>query len=254
MYSNIQSDYAKKLNVTIGGEFREAFNSALIQQSRFWGSRSIHNQIRQDFIPKLISKHDTASASHPRGNRQCAIILGDRPVTITLVRAWETLRLFGKLKLMTALLWSSIRQPSEKEIREWIDSILNDRSGRNDLLTKAMEELGKTFPSLKRVIIEERDEFMVAKIRQTVEALMLGGDTDGDKIIVAVVGAGHCPGMLKKLHTTASDRNDEHQRPDRLLPELVKTKKLIANDEELASLVTDIVLFDYSYIFKNDFQ
>ncbi len=250
MYTKIQADYAKKMNVTIGGEFREAFNSALSQQRRFWGSQASwsHDQFRQDPSSPSIVNHHPAISSHPRGDRQCAIVLGDRPVSITLVRAWESLRLLGKLKLMIALLWSSIRQPSEKEIREWIESILNDRSGRNDLLTNAMDELGKTFPSLKRVIIEERDEFMVAKIRQTAEALMQSSDHDGDKVIVAVVGAGHCPGMLEKLvDVTALDIHNEHRTPDKVLPELVRTKKFVANDDELTSLVTDIVLFDYSY-------
>jgi pheromone shutdown protein TraB len=257
MYSKIQADYAKKLNVTIGGEFREAFNSALRQQSQFWKSQTngMYNQFQQNSLSPSIVNHDTASASHPRGNRQCAIILGDRPVSITLLRAWESLRFIGKLKLMIALIWSSIRQPSEKEIREWIESILNDRSGKNDLLTKAMEELGQTFPSLKRVIIEERDEFMVAKLQQTAEALMQSNDHGGEKVIVAVVGAGHCPGMLEKLeHKYVLESASDGRRPERVLPDLVKTKKLIATDDDLTSLVTDIVLFDYSYVMDNEFQ
>ena len=257
MYSKIQADYAKKLNVTIGGEFREAFNSALSQRSRYWESQSMgmHNQFRQEWLSSSIVSHDYVSISHPRGDRQCAIILGDRPVSITLVRAWESLGLFGKLKLMIALVWSSIRQPSEKEIREWIESILNDRSGKNDLLTKAMEELGKSFPTLKRVIIEERDEFMVAKLIQTAEAMSLNNNHRGDKVIVAVVGAGHCPGMLEKLvDRYALDRVEEHSRPDRILPELIKTKKMIANDDDLTSLVTDIVMFDYSYVLDSELQ
>ena len=256
MYSKIQADYAKKLNVTIGGEFREAFNSAMSQQSRYWESQSMgmHNQFRH-WMSSSIVRHDSVSISHPRGDRQCAIILGDRPVSITLVRAWESLRLLGKLKLMIALVWSSIRQPSEKEIRMWIESILNDRSGKNDLLTKAMEELGKSFPTLKRVIIEERDEFMVAKLIQTAEAMSLNNNHRGDKVIVAVVGAGHCPGMLEKLvDRYALDRVDEHSRPDRILPKLIKTKKMIATDDDLTSLVTDIVMFDYSYALDSGLQ
>jgi pheromone shutdown protein TraB len=256
MYSKIQADYAKKLNVTIGGEFREAFNSALSQQSRYWESQSMgmHNQFRHRMSSSIV-RHDSVTISHPRGDRQCAIILGDRPVSITLVRAWESLRFFGKIKLMIALVWSSIRQPSEKEIREWIESILNDRSGKNDLLTKAMEELGKSFPTLKRVIIEERDEFMVAKLIQTAEAMSLNNNHRGDKVIVAVVGAGHCPGMLEKLvDRYALDRVDEHSRPDRILPKLIKTKKMIATDDDLTSLVTDIVMFDYSYVLESELQ
>ena len=240
LYANIQADYAKKLNVTVGGEFQNAFQSALNQQHRFWESQ------RQVGV---IDPRLEISTSHPRGNRLCAIILGDRPVQVTLRRAWESLRLLGKLKLMIALLWSSIRQPSEKEIRDWMESILNDRSGKSDLITQAMDELGKEFPTLKQVIIDERDEFMVAKLRQTADALIHSYAHDGEKIIVAVVGAGHCPGLLEKLAN-----GEDRRRPETVLPGLVNTKKRIATDHEINSLVTDIVQFDYSYALENEIQ
>lgn len=240
LFAKIQSDYAKKLNVTIGGEFRSAFQSALSQQQQFWQSSG--------------QQHTSPAFVHSRGSRPCAIILGDRPVRLTLLRAWESLSAFGKLKLVLALLWSSIRQPSEKELQEWMDSILNDRTGENDLMTKAMEEMGKAFPTLKRVIIEERDEFMVAKLRQTAEMLMqsydLGENNHNEMVMVAVVGAGHCSGILEKL--TTKNQNGcglLAKRPELVLPSLVETKKRkISNDEEVSSLVTDVVQFDYSYV------
>lgn len=183
-------------------------------------------------------------AVHPRGNRPCAVVLGDRPVRITLLRAWDSLRFTGKVKLMVALIWSLVRQPSEKELREWMESILNDRSGKNDLITKAMEELNKAFPTLKRVIIDERDQFMVTKLQQTAEALLNGStDHDGERVIVAVVGAGHVAGMHEKLMKDGAD-----ERPEQTLPGLIGTKKRILSNEELLSLVTDIVQFDYSCI------
>ncbi|KAL7532067.1 hypothetical protein ACHAXR_005335, partial [Thalassiosira sp. AJA248-18] len=251
------SDYAKKLNVTIGGEFKESFEAALSQQRQFWKSQhSSPFGMYDPYLEKHPSTQDSGSFSHPRGNRPCAIILGDRPVRITLLRAWESLRLFGKVKLMICLLWSSIRQPSEKELREWMESILNDRSGKNDLITKAMEELGKAFPTLKRVIIEERDEFMVAKLRQTAEILMNSHGQDGEKVIVAVVGAGHCPGMLEKLlqtNTICVEDEAKPLRPEKVLPGLVETKKRkTSNDAEISSLTTDIVQFDYSYVLENE--
>lgn len=248
LYAKIQADYAKKLNVTIGGEFRDAFQSALIQQHQFWESQRLgifDPRLEIALLPS-IRQHLSTSASHPRGNRPCAVILGDRPVQITLRRAWESLRLLDKLKLMIALLWSSIQQPSEKEIRDWMESILIDRTGKNDLITHAINELGKVFPTLKRVIIDERDEFMVAKLRQTA-ALMHSNAHVGEKVIVAVVGAGHCPGLLEKLMN-----GEDKRRPENVLPGLVRTKKRIAPDEEISSLVTDIVQFDYSYALENE--
>ena len=43
---------------------------------------------------------------------------------------------------------------------------------------------------------------------------------DGKEIIVTVVGAGPCPGMLEKLV-----RNDDKKRPKDVLSGLVNTKK-----------------------------
>ena len=80
-----------------------------------------------------------------------------------------------------------------------MESILNDRSGRNDLITKSMEQLGKVFPTMKRVIIEERDMFMAAKLKQVASAIMRSSHLNGEK--VTTIGAGHCPGMLEKCTT-----------------------------------------------------
>ena len=250
LYANIQADYAKKLNVTIGGEFKQAFQSALSQQCHYWNSQQIVYDlylVEKYLLPSTTSQNDTESTINSFQPRQCTIILGDRPVQITIRRAWESLGIVGKTKLILALLWSSIKQPSEKELREWMEKILNDRSGKSDLITKAMEELNKAFPTLKRVIIEERDAFMVAKICQTAEALMRSSTGDQNpKIIVAVVGAGHCSGMLEKL-----SQIDDRKSPEKILSNIVETKKRkVQNDEEISSLVTDICQFDYSCILE----
>ena len=249
LYANIQADYAKKLNVTIGGEFKQAFQSALSQQCHYWNSQKIVYDpylIEKYLLPSTTttSQHDIENDIQPR---QCAIILGDRPVQITIRRAWESLGIIGKTKLILALLWSSIKQPSEKELKEWMEKILNDRSGKSDLITKAMEELNKAFPTLKRVIIEERDDFMVSKLRQTAEALIHSATDDQEpKVIVAVVGAGHCSGMLEKLNQI-----DDRKSPEKILSNIVETKKRkVQNDEEVSSLVTDICQFDYSCILE----
>ena len=237
LFTKIQGDYAKKLNVTIGGEFRSAFKSALKQQRQYWDQEYLYRNVAQGSI------YQRNNCIHP-----CAIVLGDRPASITLSRCWESLRFFGKIKLVACLLWSSIRQPSEKELKEWMESILNDRTGQNDLLTKAMEEMNKAFPSIKKVIIEERDIFMTAKLRQCAEMLMQIKDGNrNERVIVAVVGAGHCSGMIDKLlDRTRSDK------PHEILQTLVETKKRkLSNDEEVLSLVTDVVQFDYEYATQN---
>lgn len=226
MFAKIQNDYATKLNVTIGGEFKAAFQSALRQQREFWNSQQNYNYVNTDL-------------GHPRANRSIAIVLGDRPVRITLLRAWESLRLFGKIKLVLALLWSSIKQPSEKELHEWMESVLNDRTGKSDLMKKAMDEMAKSFPTLKRVIIDERDEFMVAKIKQTAELLACSTSKDGERVMVVVIGAGHCSGVVEKLLLDAKSS----PLPEEVLPSITQTKRKLGDDLE----GSDVVQFDYAY-------
>jgi pheromone shutdown-related protein TraB len=55
-----------------------------------------------------------------------------------------------------------------------------------DVLETLLSELGKTLPDLQRVLIDERDQYLAHKIR-----------TAPGKKIVAVVGAGHVPGIKK---------------------------------------------------------
>ena len=57
---------------------------------------------------------------------------------------------------------------------------------QQDVLETLLSELGKTLPDLQRVLIDERDQYLAQKIR-----------TAPGKKIVAVVGAGHVPGIKK---------------------------------------------------------
>ncbi len=70
-------------------------------------------------------------------------------------------------------------QVTEQEIRDL---------KKQDALSDMMEELGKEVPTLKSVLIDERDRYLAQKIQ----------DAKGQKI-VAVVGAGHMPGIQRTL-------------------------------------------------------
>ena len=53
-----------------------------------------------------------------------------------------------------------------------------------DALNSMMQEFGQTFPEVKQVLIDERDQFLASKIK----------NAPGDKV-VAVIGAGHMRGI-----------------------------------------------------------
>jgi len=111
--------------------------------------------------------------------------LCDRDVRATLRRAWGSLSLWRKFQLISAMLASLFDSPemSEEELREL---------RQQDVVTKLMDELGVEFPSLKEVLIDERDLYLAEKIR-----------TAGGRRVVAVVGAGHVPGVRRTLESGA---------------------------------------------------
>jgi pheromone shutdown-related protein TraB len=107
--------------------------------------------------------------------------LCDRNIRITLLRAWRSMSFFQKLKLMSSILAGVF---SEAELTE--DDLRRLRN--QDVLTEMMQELADFMPGLKRVLIDERDLYMVESIRAA------EGET-----VVAVVGAGHLQGIRAAL-------------------------------------------------------
>ena len=232
LLTKIQGDYATKLNVTIGGEFKEAFNMAKAQQTEF---AKLVQTLRWEQSYGTVNEETLQKA---RASNGCSIVLGDRPVRLTLIRAWEALNFFGKIKLVLALAWSSLRQPSVEELREWIESIMNDPS--NDILTKSIEELSQHFPAIKQTIIEERDVYMACKIVQTARIMGAGSAQDGSRRkIVAVVGAGHCPGISIMLTGEMEQQGSLDTEGE--LRKVVETKRhKVDADADMMSLITEV--------------
>ena len=109
------------------------------------------------------------------------ISLIDRDVRTTLKRAWGNAGPFSVFRILVSMVFSvfSNEEMSEKEIEDLKES---------DALSAMMSEFEEFLPGVKEVLIDERDLYMSEKIR-----LAPG------KNIVAVVGAGHVPGMKKHL-------------------------------------------------------
>lgn len=209
-------------------EFKEAFKVATTQQQNF-----LQN------VEKLRAGIPIIRENNAPLNG-CFVVLGDRPVGITLLRTWESLKFFGKIKLVCGLLWSSLQQPDEKELREWIESVMNDPT--NDILSKSIEELNRHFPTVKETIIAERDTFMSCKLLQTARFLGQRAPQDGSITrtrIVAIVGAGHCPGIRKHL---GQDSNLTGPNVEEALKAVIETKKRKLDESpEMKSLIKDVL-------------
>ncbi len=109
------------------------------------------------------------------------IELIDRDVRITLKRSWNSMSFWQKLKLMTVGLASVFEEEEISE--EKLDEIK-----QKDVLNEMMAEMGKQMPVLKQVLIDERDSYLMQKMK----------DVNATKI-VAVVGAGHVNGIIESL-------------------------------------------------------
>ncbi|RMH35645.1 MAG: TraB/GumN family protein [Nitrospirae bacterium] len=111
------------------------------------------------------------------------IVLCDRDVRVTMKRAWRTTPFWRKSILLSSLAFNvfDTTEVSEEDIR---------RLRKQDVLSEMMQELGKEVPTLKTVLIDERDQYLARKIQ----------DAPGQKI-VAVVGAGHVAGIRTVLET-----------------------------------------------------
>lgn len=111
-------------------------------------------------------------------------VMVDRPIQVTLKRAWKKNNFWGKCKLLATLLSSAF---SKEEIPT--DQVENLKNGSE--MDSMMKELADYMPVVKEVLIDERDRYLASKI----------WDSTGNNI-VAVLGAGHLNGVeayLEKL-------------------------------------------------------
>ena len=84
------------------------------------------------------------------------VSLCDRDVRVTMRRAWRTTPFWRKSVLASSIVLSlfDTTQVSEKEIRDL---------KKQDVLSEMMQELGKEVPTLKSVLIDERDRYLAAE-------------------------------------------------------------------------------------------
>lgn len=110
----------------------------------------------------------------------------DRNIQTTFMRIWRSLGLWEKAKLLTALISSMF---SEEEITE----AKLEELKQSDMIELALKEVGGKFPSIKKGLVDERDQYMAQSIKQA----------PGD-VVVAIIGAAHAPGIIRELNHTHS--------------------------------------------------
>lgn len=108
-----------------------------------------------------------------------AILLADRDIKVTLRRVWASLT------------WKSLT----KMIGTALDGILHpktitkeevERLKSSDALEAVLKEFADTFPEVREALITERDRYLAAKMKE-----------GNYRTVVAIIGAGHTPGIRK---------------------------------------------------------
>ena len=130
------------------------------------------------------------------------IALVDREIRITMKRIWGALGLRAMYRLLHTGLTALLDDP--KISSEEIEKIKSKES-----LEKLLKEFTVMFPEIQTALIDERDRYMAAKLR----------DIDAPTI-VAVIGAGHTPGIKNWINKPIDLAELEVLPPPRLIGKL----------------------------------
>ncbi len=184
---------------TVCVELDEQRYQALTNQ-KGWESLNIKDVIKKGQMPFLLTNlalssyqkkmglqtgvkpgAELAAAAKTAKERGMQVELVDRNIRTTLLRTWRKAGFWNKMKVMAALLGSLFEKQEFDEAQ-----LAELRNG--DTLSQMLEEMGRLLPSVKAILVDERDTYMAYHIRKA----------PGQKI-VAVVGAAHLPGIISKL-------------------------------------------------------
>ena len=167
-----------------------------LTQKKAWQEANVFRVIREKkaflLLSNLILVYFQKKIGHKLGARpgeemmraiesaegvSASIHLADRDIRTTLARTWRLMGLWTKIKLLAQIITSAggLESITEEQIEEM---------KKKDVLETLLTEIGEELPEVKNILIDERDQYLTHKIR-----------TAPGKRIVAVVGAGHVPGI-----------------------------------------------------------
>lgn len=136
---------------------------------------------------------ELVTATKTAEKRDIPVELIDRDINVTLRRTWRNLGIWRRL----TLLWGLLAGGEETDEGEGVTAETVENLKEPKALSEMLTELGKAVPEIKGPLVDERDQYLASKMRETGE---------GKKTVVAVVGAAHVPGMTKQLDQPI-DRN-----------------------------------------------
>ncbi|XP_027110394.1 uncharacterized protein [Coffea arabica] len=144
------------------------------------------------FSSKLSSEINRPFGDEFRAARKAAeeigaqMVIGDRPIEITLERAWNSLIWKEKLSLLTSVIGglTSLSDLSMKTLKE--------SSAREENCFQLYEQLSFSYPSLLQPLIHERDAYLAWSLKRSKAV-------NNSKQVVGVIGKGHMNGVIYSL-------------------------------------------------------
>ena len=145
------------------------------------------NVILSSFQKRIARSMDSTSGAEMMLGMKLAeendlnLVLADRSVKTTFSRIWNKLQTGEKLKLLSGIITSIFEDEdiSEEDLAKLKEA---------DALEAAILDIGKEFPTVKQVLVDERDQYLCQKIK-----------TAPGKKIMAIIGAAHSFGIKDNL-------------------------------------------------------
>lgn len=149
------------------------------------------------------------SAAEIAKEKNIPLSLCDREIQVTLRRAWAKSSLWNKCKLLASLISAAF---SDEEISaEDLEELKKQES-----MEAMLSEVAKELPSVKEVLIDERDCYLATNIYHA----------PGQRK-VAVIGAGHTNGVLATLEKLDSNIPTPEPASLSVIPEGSKAGKIV---------------------------
>ncbi|KAF5178589.1 Trab family protein [Thalictrum thalictroides] len=120
------------------------------------------------------------------------LVLGDRPVEITLERAWNSLKWKEKLGLVVSV-FRGISSPSFDTSQS---NLKEPEMGEDPF--QLYEKLSVSFPSLLQPLIHERDTYLAWSLKRSKAV-------NNCKTVVGIIGKGHMNGVIYALISDLGD-------------------------------------------------
>ena len=167
-----------------------------------WENLNIIQVIKQGQIPFLMANlalssfqkrmglqtgvkpgEELAAAAQQATEQNMHLVLADRSIRTTLLRAWRKTGFMRKMQLISTMIAGLFEKHelNEEEL---------SRIRQTDTLSAMLEEMAEVLPQAKITLVDERDRWMAHHIAAA----------PGEKV-VAVVGAAHVPGIIRYLET-----------------------------------------------------